>query len=149
MDGTNWFSYCGNDPVNYHDRDGKYKWKDGWVGMMGQFSFAIALDLTLCAWALASIKETAAATAMIATAASFAALSLSGVDNFGNDSTKPLLSIFRVIAASAVLSGIVTTIAGALSLEVSKDSIAATAVVATSAYTIMVLGALIGTMDDE
>jgi len=45
MDGFNWFSYCGNDPVNFADRSGKERQLFGAAASIGVLAFMIAWSL--------------------------------------------------------------------------------------------------------
>ena len=146
-DGHNWFSYCGNDPVNSIDGSGKTRWKEDWQGGFGRFCSMMAIGLAIGAVACGANGEKDAAVGLIVAAATFAAASLSGVDDFGPEGTKTLLTAFRIISSSAVLMGIARVLA--IDSEAAKGTIAFGVAAAATAYTVMVLGALVGTMDDD
>ena len=147
MQGINWYCYCGNDPINFADETGRYRWRDGWVGLLERFSLAMTLLLVMEAWAFAAIREPAAATACITVAATFAAASFSATDI--GDETKTAMTIARIIMQSAVLKAIILTIAAGLQASVNVPSIGNIAVIAATTYTVMVRGALLWAIEVE
>ncbi|MBZ0213099.1 MAG: RHS repeat-associated core domain-containing protein [Nitrospirae bacterium] len=140
-DGGNWMSYCMNDPVNFADESGTYRYERNWMGQMGSLCFGIALALTWLAFTFALVKERAAATSCIVSAASFAAVAFLGAHV--DDEWKAASSIARLITTYPVLLGISNVLASGLEEGARRGGVATIALVSAVVYSVTVLGALI------
>ena len=142
--GWNPVVYCGNNPVDFSDSTGQYRWKNDWTGSAGRFTFDAAMSFVIWAAICVASKNPAGAIAAIAFAATLAAASLSGTDM---GSPKFALGMFRVLASSAFRNILLSIVSG---LSAATQSfLAFGAIVADTAYTVMVLGALISCEEDD
>ena len=79
-DGANWFGYCGGDPVNAVDRDGREDWAVA-GGLTAVVSTAFALLAGLCSTSLCTYLLFMAAATAYAMTATFCFMRALGVDN--------------------------------------------------------------------
>ncbi|MBL8065834.1 MAG: RHS repeat-associated core domain-containing protein [Chthonomonadaceae bacterium] len=149
MDGSNWFAYCSNNPVNYLDFTGKWKITGKSDYFNGEMFFAMLFFSTaalLCVadgWAgvAASRLEKVVKVGLLGLAA-FHFSEAIGETSFSSERA------VKFLAHLAVYAGILGTSAEGMSHKANKG-IGGIAVMATAAYSLMVLGLLISTTCDE
>ena len=146
-DGSNWYTYCCSDPINYVDETGKFHWALTWEGSFGVFCKAMCTTLVIVAWAFAALKEPAAAMAAMSNAAVFAAGSLSGTDIDGG--SKALLTAFRILSTSSILKSIVGGIFAGMSAAAQSRLVNLIFVTSCTTYSLSILGALIWCQESE
>ncbi|MEQ1823303.1 MAG: RHS repeat-associated core domain-containing protein [Fimbriimonadaceae bacterium] len=142
MDGSNWFTYCDSNSLNFVDESGEYKikHKSWWnYGQLMGYVFGLGAVIFAPLTGLDPAKK-------LGTVASMLAMSVAGFSaalSFGSDYQDPFKMAAWMMAGLSGLSRAILSMAGSLSWS-SKAiySLAAAAVIVTTINVLMIMGAL-------
>ena len=136
--GTNWFAYCGNDPVQGVDQSGKYTIDSG---ILARFTWGMGLSLgiicMMSAWALAAAGNIEGAVIALGAALAFGTIAMSQANGISH-LARTVIAYLKCFSTLAVL----TICAAALGAAAKLPAIEAGLVFFNVAYTLTLLSYL-------
>jgi RHS repeat-associated protein len=147
--GANWFVYCGNDPVNCFDASGKTLdtfYSGMWLA--GLAFTLVTMVLTIAGDTPATISAAVVSASMAVICFGMALNGILGEDLYSKAYTTAEREIGSAIL-SASFSRLIVSVVGGLKAGQEVGGLAMTAVFSLSAYSLVLIGALVAIQTDE